>query len=140
MTTLLQARDAIVSFLSADLSANQPDLPVFWENTLEVDMDTVGERFLRIEIDFDGAQQMTINGPDVHHKTWGLVHCTLMVKEGAGIRTTLALLDYLTTLTAYKYLLGTAVFLGTPMPGPRRAKDGWRSYDLSVSFEFDTID
>lgn len=139
MATMLQVRDAIVTLVHNDLTATYPTLPVFWENTLEVDLDALTEdRFLRIEVEFSGANQLTIDAP-VQRKTWGLIYCTLLAREGSGVRDTLAILDHLSTTLAYQYLLSNKLFLGTPTPGPRRAKDGWRSYELSVPFEFDSF-
>lgn len=136
MTTYVEARDAIVTLVSTNLGTDYPDLELEWENTVLVDLDAVGDRFLKIEVDIDGADQLTMDAP-VQHQTWGLLHFTLMVKEGSGIRDTLILLQYLGDMAKYTQIEG--VWLGTPTPGPRRARDGWRSYELSIPFEFDSF-
>ena len=56
MTTYVEARDTIVAYLESALSA----LPRFYEDTETVDLDSVGDQFLKICIEFADARQATI--------------------------------------------------------------------------------
>jgi len=136
MTTFVQSRDAIVTLIHTALQAQHPTLPVFWENTLAVNLDTVGTQFLRIEIDFDDAHQLTINDAP-EHRTYGHVYFTVFVKEGAGSRSALVLFDSLSDLV--KFQAAQRFVFGVPTPGRRDARDGWMSYELRAPFFFDSL-
>lgn len=136
MTTYVQARDSIATLLASDFSANLPDLPVFWENTLEVDLDTVGDTFMRVLIDFDEAMKMTeLGAPE--HRVHGEVIFTVLTKEGKGTRHVLVLFDHITNVV--KYCNTSKVQFQTPMPGRKDGRDGWLSFDLRAPFYFDTL-
>lgn len=136
MTTFVEARDAIVTLIHNALQAQLPDLPVFWENTLTVDLDVVGSPFLRIEIEFDDARQLTINDMP-EHRTYGTVFFTVFVKEGTGMRQTLVLFDTLANLVKFK--TSNRFVFSTPTPGRRDARDGWVSSELRAPFFFDSL-
>ena len=134
MTTLVEARDALAAFIHTNWTAQYPTTPVYWENALRVDLDQVGSMFLRVEIEFNDALQMTFNDVPIR-RTFGALYLTLFVKDGEGVRAALACLDYLTNIAKYQRVGG--VILKTPTPGRRTYKDGWRSYELYVPFLFD---
>lgn len=136
MTTLVQSRDAIVALINTALSADYPTLKVFYENTLSVDLDTVGDRFVRVEVDFDDAAQLTINN-NPEHRTYGSLYFTIFVKDGLGVRDTLVLMQYLSDVVKFKQT-ATYVF-GTPRPGKRDARGGWHSYELVCPFWLDSL-
>jgi hypothetical protein len=133
-SSYVQARDEIVTMLHADLVINKPGLPVFWENTLQVDLNVVADPFVRIEIDFDDAEQLTINN-DPWHRVHGSIYVTVFTKEGGGTRHALELFDYFSNLA--KFRLGTKFSSSTPRPGRKTAKQGWVSFELGVPFHFD---
>ena len=137
MTTFVECRDAIVTLIHTSLQTQHPGLPVFWENTLSIDLDTVGERFIRIEVDFDDAHQLTING-NPEHRTYGTVYFTVFGKEGTGVRETLALFQSLTDVVKFKQ--DARYVFGVPTPGRRDAQAGWRSYELRAPFWFDSLE
>lgn len=133
MTTYVEARDAIVAH------ANQwtlvyPGVPVFYENTVSVDLDSVGDYFLKVDIDFQDAVQMDLDLGDIGRLHTGEVQLTLFYKAGTGVRTTLASVDYLTTHWTAKNLSG--VITGVPRPGSNPEKGGWVSQEILVPFEF----
>lgn len=134
MTTFVQARDDLAALISTGLAGI--GVPVFWENTLSVDLDKVGDRFIRIEIDFDDARQMTMNDTPIH-ETIGEIYFTVLTKEGLGTRATLALLD--TISAAVKYNLSGRVKTLTPTPGRRDYSDGWYAQELRVPFRFNSL-
>lgn len=133
MTTLVQCRDDIVAFIHGNI----PGVPVYWENTLAVDLDEVGDRFVRVEIDFDGAKMLTMDGPQIH-QTEGVIYFSIFSKEGTGTRSTLALMDTISNLA--KYHLTTRVRTFTPTPGRSYLKDGWHMQELRVPFEINSLD
>lgn len=138
MTTFVEARDSIVSLIHTALQNNHPTLPIFWENTLEVDLNAVGNLFVRIELDFDDAMQMTIN--DIpEHQTFGTVYFTVFMKEGTGTRESLILMQSFTDVVKYQ-MTPTFVFT-TPRPGKKDGpRDGWISQELVAPFWFDSLD
>lgn len=131
MTTYVEARDAIVTFITSNFT----DIPVFWENTLEVDLDEVDDRFLRVEIDFNAGEQISIEFSP-QDRTYGIVVLTVMTKEGLGTRATLAVQDTLKQLLRHQTLSG--VVLRTPVPGDKQVKGGWEARELLVPFHFDS--
>lgn len=50
MTTYVQARDTLVTKIDDALTSSYPTLKVFWENTTEVDTNTVGNNFVQVEV------------------------------------------------------------------------------------------
>lgn len=133
MTTYVEARDAIVAYFNPAWAMAYPTVPVFYENTTQIDLDKVGAGFVTATIDFTDSARQDID-PAPISKTWGEVILRLFVKEGRGIRNTLSMQDTLTGLMKYRKLGG--VTLECPAPGMRIDKDGWKSYDLNVPFYF----
>lgn len=135
MTTLVQARDSLVSHLANHLAVDYPTLPVFYENTTQVDVNTVSSPFLRVQIDFLSARQVSIEWTP-QHRTLGELLFSVACKEGHGTREALTLFDYLADLVAFRTVGG--VTLGTPTPGKKRPLAGWVTYELYVPFIFDS--
>ncbi len=133
MTTYVQARDATVSYFNPAWTTAFPAVPVFYENTLQIDLDTVGSSFLTVSIDYTDSKQQDID-PSPITRTWGEVVLRLFVKEGGGIRNTLAMQDTLTALMKYRKL--GDVTLECPAPGKKQSRDGWQSVDLNAPFFF----
>lgn len=79
MTSYVQARDTLVGKINAALSTDHPALPVFWENTLEVDVNSVGNVFLQVEINFQDEVDTTIDPETI---TTGEVNFRLFYKQG----------------------------------------------------------
>jgi hypothetical protein len=136
MTSYVQARDSIVSLIHTNIELNLPTLPVFWENTLSVNLDTVGDRLLRVEIDFDDAKQMTINDAP-ERRVYGEVVFTLMNKVGLGTRDTLVVIDYIENVV--KYVNTTKVVFQTPAMGRKQERQGWVSHEFRAPFFFDSM-
>lgn len=136
MTTYAAARDDIVSMVNTALQTLHPTLPVFWENTLKVDLDTVTSPFVRIELDFDDAMQLTVND-DPEHRTYGTLYFTVFCKEGTGTRSTLVLFESFTNIVKFKHT-ATYVF-GVPRPGRKDPRQGWVSQELAAPFWFDSL-
>jgi hypothetical protein len=131
MTTYVEARDAIVSYFDPAWATAFPNVPVFYENTTQVDLDSVGASFVTVGVDYTDSKRLDID-PAPATRTWGEVILRLFVKEGGGIRSTLAMQDTLTGLMKYRKLGG--VTLDCPTPGRKQARDGWQSIDLRVPF------
>jgi hypothetical protein len=136
MTTYVQARTAVVSLINTAWVTQYPTIPIIYENTLAVDLDTVGDMLLRINIDFDDAQQMTVNGSP-HHMIMGTVRMMIMWREGKGTVSALEVMDFLTNLTKFK--LNTPVTFWLPTPGRKVAQKGWVSQNLDLPFRFHTM-
>ena len=131
MTTYVQARDTLVSKIKVALDADYPAMKVFWENTTQVDVNTVGNSFLQIEINFQDRVDTTLA---VDTMVTGEVNFRLFYKEGQGARAALAMFDYLTYLMRFQLVSG--VTLLTPKPGKKECKDGWAFFDLNAPFFF----
>jgi hypothetical protein len=135
-SSYLMARDEIVTILHADLTMNKPGLSVFWDNTLAVDLDKVSSPFVRIEIDFDDSEQLTINA-EPWVRVFGTVYASIFVREGTGTRSTLGLMDYFSQLLSYR--MGLRFVSQNPRPGKKEARSGWVSSELLIPFHFDIM-
>lgn len=135
MTTYVQARDALVNTIHGNFTATYPTTDIFYENTIKADLDKVTSPFVRIEIDFEDALQSDLDlDPVPGQEIFGTVFVTVFVKDGAGTRTTLALIDYFNTLMAFSGASG--VHVGVPRQGKKIAKDGWMSTSINLPFRF----
>lgn len=136
MATLVSAREACVLLIHGPFQTAHPDVPVFWENTLRVDLDQVGDIFIKCAVDFDDAAQLTIN--DVpEHRTFGTFLVTVFYKEGTNNVKALQVAQTISELV--KYRLTSDVKFWTPTPGRKDERDGWVSQDWSVGFYFDSF-
>ena len=133
MTTYVEARNAIVAYFNPKWVAAYPTIPVFYENTVQIDLDSVGDIFLTVSIDFTDSLRMGVDAAP-GTETFGDVTLRLFTKEGTGTLRTLQVFDWLTATMKYKDLAG--VTLGCPDPGPKVSKTGWLSSDLYVPFSF----
>lgn len=135
MSTYVSARDALVAHINTGWTTTYPSNRIFYDNTLKIDMNSVGDCFLRVEIDFMDAFQYDIDASPSHEVT-GEVVLTLFTKEGTGTRTKLSMFDYLTSL--FKLVKVGGVQCAVPRPGKRVPRDGWVSEELKVEFSFNS--
>lgn len=135
MTTYVQARDALVAHINTGWTTTYPSTSIFYDNTLKIDLNSVGDCFLRVEIDFMDAVQADID-LNASHDVTGQVVMTVFTKEGAGARTKLSMFDYLTSL--FKLVKISGVQCSVPRPGKRVPKNGWVSEELLVEFSFNS--
>jgi len=132
MTTYVEARDAIVSHIDANFSG----IPVFYENTLEVDLNTVEDRFIRVEVEFSGASQASM-GDNALDRTYGFITYRVFTKQGRGTRATLEVMDTLRDVA--KTMTTDKVQCESVRPGKVESKSGWECRDLLVPFWFDRL-
>ena len=135
MTTYVQARDALVAHINMGWTTTYPSTSIFYDNTLKIDLNSVGDCFLRVEIDFMDAVQADIDLSASHDVT-GQVVLTVFTKQGTGTRTKLSMFDYLTSL--FKLVKVSGVQCSVPRPGKRTEKSGWVSEELLVEFSFNS--
>jgi len=131
--TLTQARDALVAAVHTTLTTSLPTLPVYYENTAEVDVNTVGDRFLQVNIDVEDVQLATVTSDLVDHVT-GYIGLRLFMKAGTGTRPGLVIFDTLTAALRHRNLSG--VHTGSCSPGKKEELQGWLIWDLGVPFEY----
>ena len=132
MLTYTQARDAIVTHVHNTLVAQLPTLKVFWENTVEVDVNTVGDRFMQAEVNFEDA--LLASPTDLFDHVTGTIGFRLFMKAGTGTRASLQMFDTINAAVRHKTLSG--VVTGTPTYGRKESRDGWSSTEFMVPFEF----
>jgi len=133
MTTEVQARDAIVAYFHPAWTTTYPTTPVYYENTVKIDLDTVGSAFLSVSIDFTDSVREFIDAAPITG-SYGEVTFRMFAKEGVGIRDTLSKENYVRELMKYRDLSG--VILDCPRHGRKQARDGWTSSDMIVPFQF----
>lgn len=136
MTTYVEARTSIATAIEAGLSAGYSTLDVFWENRGEVDTNNVGDRYMKVDIDFLDSRQITVEFNPAK-RVFGEIVLTFFVKDGAGTLETLTWKDYFDSLLSHKRLGGVQTFTATP--GSKRSLKGWRSTEMTVPFTFDTL-
>lgn len=129
----VQARDALISHLHNSWTDDFPDVPVVYDNAEVVDLDTVGDSFLRVSLTFEHAEQATLGATPIQ-KISGNLYIYIYSKVGAGTRSGLTYLDYLSSLFKFQNLSGVQV--GTPSPIHKEARDGWHFQLVGVPFFF----
>ena len=137
MTTYVEARDALVGLINTAWTTGYPGRPVFYENTLSIDLDTVPSGYLRVEIEFQDSIEASL---DLITRTFGVMYCTLFVKTGTGTREVLGMMDYLTNVA--RFVTTNKVTLGHQPQGQsstKEAKKGWVGYELIVPFQFNSL-
>lgn len=133
MTTEVEARDVLVGRLNPAWAGAYPGVELYYENTTQIDLDTVGSRFATASIDFTDSVRQGID-TDPITASYGVLTCRLFVKEGEGVKVALAMIGFLRTLMKYKELSG--VTTDCPRVGKKVTKEGWSSTDLIVPFSF----
>ena len=133
MSNYVTARDELVTHLHPLLKAAFPDIPVFYENTVQVDLDKVGDMFITIAVGFDDSSALGVDSVPMS-MTLGEVVFRVFVKSGVGTRRTLQIMDGITSIMKYKNL--ASVRIECPYPGRKISKDGWTSLDLNAPFYF----
>ncbi len=131
MTTYVQARDALVGKVNTALSTDYPTLKVFWENAVVPDVNTVGDMFVQIEVNFQDEFDTTL-APDT--MATGEVNFRVHCREGTGTRAAASLFDYLRNLMKFQIVSGVTLY--TPRPGRKDSKNGWAYLDLNAPFSF----
>ena len=130
--TYVDARAAIIGYFHPAITAAYPATKVVYENTTQIDLDSVGNSFIQVSVDFQDSVRQGIDASP-YSKTWGVLTVRIFSKEGTGTKETLQMFDWLTALLKYKKL--GDVTLDCPHPGKKFSRDGWSSFDLIVDFE-----
>ena len=133
MTTEVEARNALVAHLNPAWVLANPTIPLFYENTTQVSLDAVGERFVTAAIDFTDSVRQGIDEAPVT-ASYGVLTVRLFSKEGTGVNPTLSSVGFLRNLLKYRKLSG--VTTDCPRVGKKITKDGWVSVDLVTPFSF----
>lgn len=135
MTTYVQARDTLAAFISAAIATDKPAWKVFYENADKPDVNTVGDQYIVVAIDFLSAKQATIEYAP-KRRSLGDIVFRVVTKEGLGTRSTLEVFDYVEGLLANKIVGG--ITLRTAVPGKKRTSAGWTLADIAIPFVFDS--
>lgn len=133
MTTEVQVRDAIVAFLNPAWVTAYPAVKIFYENTITVELDTVGSSFLRVSIEFTDSVAMGMDSIPIT-ASYGEILLQMFVKDGTGTRDAGMRMNFLRELLKYQQLSG--VTLQCPRPGRKQSRSGWNSTDMRVPFYF----
>ena len=133
MTTYVAAREALVASFSAPWAAAWPGVPMYFENTTQIDVDTAPPVFVVASVDFTDGIRLDLDAAPTS-KTFGDVTFRVFAKEGQGTKKALQVFDFLTALMKYKQFGG--VTTECPLPGAKRSNQGWMSFDLNVPFFF----
>ena len=133
MTTYVAAREDLITAFNAPWASAWPGVPMYFENTTQIDLDTAPPVFVAAAIDFTDGMRLDIDAAPIS-KTWGEVTFRIFAKEGQGTKTALQVFDFLTALMKYQTFGG--VTTECPAPGPKQASKGWVSFDLTVPFFF----
>lgn len=136
MTTYVGARDALTSYIETNLGLGYPTMPRFWENTLQVNLESLQSPFVKIEIVFQDTVQLTVNDDPIDQDV-GIVAFELFYKEGEGTRAGLAVFDFIKSMMKHKTIGGVTTY--TPKPGRIGQGGGWRSSQINVPFSFDSL-
>ena len=133
MTTYTEARDAIITHFSTNWATQYPTIPVVYDNTNTVDLDTVGNVFLRTTFALEDASQASI-GDSPMQRVRGHLYISIFSRAGTGTRSGIGYLDYISTLFKFKNLSGVTV--GAPSPTFKESHDGWHMQMIGIPFFF----
>jgi hypothetical protein len=125
-----------VTTVSALLQSQYPSVPVFYENTKQIDLVNISEKFIKVTIDFEDAYQFTMNDTPLD-KIYGNVSLEYYCKEGYGSKSALEFFDFMESNLKYQTING--VYFTSPRPGDKESHDGWMSFEINVSFFFVTM-
>lgn len=134
MNTLTSARDALVAYINDAWTVAYPGVPIYYENTTKIDLDTAPPVFLMCSIDFTDSIQSDIDLGDEGDMTTGEVVLRLFSEEGTGVRSGLGMFDFLRAAMKLKIVSG--VRTQVPHPGRKQSQSGWVSADLVCPFMF----
>ena len=136
MTTRVEARAEIASVLQTNLAGNFPGLPFFWDDTVAVDLDKVGDRFVRVATSFLDSEEMTVD-PGREMRRHGVVSIFVFQREGQPQGPVLAVLD--TVDTVVRFVPATKVRFEAPVERRPETRDGWTSRGIDIPFYSDTL-
>lgn len=136
MTTYTEARDVVVTYLVTEIADKLPGYKVVWDPVEKVDINTVGNQFIQVGVDFEDAAAATLDG-EGSDVVGGYIGFRIFVKDGADIRQIQVIFDVLRTMLSRKKL--GAVHTLVPKPGQKVQKSGWTSWDFGVDLIFYTL-
>ena len=124
-------RDTLVTHLVNEWQATLPSVPLFFENTVQIDLDKVGDVFVACEVDFLDTVQADL-GSNPSSKIDGELLFRVFLKEGQGTRQGLVIWDHLQSILQRRTISGIVV--ETTTPGRTTSKGGWTSMELVAPF------
>lgn len=133
MTTEVQVRDALVTYIDAEWKSTYPTVKVFYENTIKINLDSVGPVFLRVVIEFVDSIRQGID-PSPNTRSYGDILLQVFCKDGQGTRDALAKIGYLRDLLKYRDVGGAT--LDCPRVRGTKTSNGWTSQELVVPFTY----
>ena len=136
MTTRVEARTEIASVLQANLAGNFPGLPFFWDDTVAVDLDKVGDRFVRVNTAFLDTEEMTVD-PGREMRRHGVVSIFVFQREGQPQAPAPAVLD--TVDTVVRFVPTAKVRFEAPVERRPETRNGWTSRGIDIPFYSDTL-
>lgn len=136
MTTRVEARSEITSVLSTNLAGNFPGIPFFWDDTVAVDLDKVGDRFVRVNTAFLDTEEMTVD-PGREMRRHGVVSIFVFQREGQPQGPALAVLD--TVDTVVRFVPTAKVRFEAPVERRPETRNGWTSRGIDIPFYSDTL-
>lgn len=131
--TPADARDNLVAQLEGGWDTGA--VPVFYENATDVNLTTVGNYFLRAEIEWVGSSQADVS-PTPFERTRAVWVLWLLAKESLGTRQALVYSETLRALFRFKNFGGVHTQEARLENGPVQA--GWASFEIRVPFYFDS--
>lgn len=133
MTTMLEARDALVAEVEGKLSVQFPTLPRFYGNASFLDEPGLAE-FVKVEVRFIKGKQADI-GLNPTQRKYGNLTFRVGVKQGSGDRRALEINTFLDANFRTRYVSG--VLLKDPQPNGDVDQDEWCIHELFVPFQFE---
>ena len=122
--------------LKANLEGNFPGLPFFWDDTVAVDLDKVGDRFVRVNTAFLDTEEMTVD-PGREMRRYGVVSIFVFQREGQPQAPALAVLD--TVDTVVRFVPTAKVRFEAPVERRPETRNGWTSRGIDIPFYSDTL-
>ena len=79
MTTYVQSRESLITAFNAPWASAWPGVPMYFENTTQIDLDTAPPVFVAAAIDFTDGMRLELDANPTS-KTWGEVTFRIFAK------------------------------------------------------------
>lgn len=130
--TYAATRSAIVTLFNAPFIAAFPAVPVYYENTVEINLDAAPALVVLASVDFMDAIQMEI--APLHTDTYGEFVLRIHSRASGGFASSLGIADWMHANMSYKITSG--VNLNAAYIAKKSTVAGWLLTDVVVPFRY----
>lgn len=116
------------------MSTDRPGTVLYFENTVEIDLDSQGDVFALCLIDFIDINRLNVDA-SVMREYFGEIIIRVFTREGSGVNPSLDLADYLLGILS-DIDIPTKITCKTSYVGKKVVDSGWMMVDVVTPFAF----